>query len=201
MTDPCNCENYSSVYQSPIELSYNLKDILYSELNFNISETDIISKYNSNEKHWSVLNDIIIYNNDNKYKLIQYHFHLPSEHIINGERYLMELHFVFQSDMNEMKSLFVLSYIIDISENISSNIFYNMILNQPFKLPNLNCYFAYPGSLTTPPFNMNINWRMSNEPLYITLELFNSIKDKCKSARPIQKRNGRDIILVQKIEN
>jgi carbonic anhydrase len=35
---------------------------------------------------------------DDKYKLVQLHFHTPSEHTFEGEHYPMEVHFVFETE-------------------------------------------------------------------------------------------------------
>jgi len=191
----CNCDNHSLLYQSPIELSSSSSNLILSSLNISLPNTDIISKYNHIYQHWDVLNDIIYDNNDIQYKLAEYHLHSPGEHKIDGESHLAEIHFVFKNIDQDV--FLVISYIIDISSDSSSHIFYNMLLDLPFPLPRLNKYFTYPGSLTTSPFNININWIVNQFPIYITYDFFELLRDKFKPSRPIQKRNGRNISLIE----
>lgn len=201
MTHMHCCDEHSEIHQSPIELAHDIKDILYSKSDLKISKTKIISKYDADKKQWNVINDIYMYNNDTRYKLIEYHLHIPGEHIIDNKKYLMEIHFVFRSKIekecnDEIGSIFVLGYLIQQSKNRTSNMCRDIISDRPFKLSKFNKYFTYPGSLTTPPLNINVNWIISERILHITLESFKLIVNKCKSSRPIQKRNGRDIVFV-----
>ncbi len=79
-------------YQSPIVLNKN--DIIY--INQNI-ETNGINKgaiYDKRNKVYNVVDKIIVELNNKTYKLIEYHFHIPSEHFLHNRRYPGEIHYV-----------------------------------------------------------------------------------------------------------
>jgi carbonic anhydrase len=191
----CNCDDHSLLYQSPIELSSSSKNLILSTLNFSLPDTNIMSKYNPIYQRWDVLNDVIHDNNDIQYKLVEYHLHSPGEHKIDDQFHLAEIHFVFKNI--DQDAFLVISYLIDLSSDSSSHVFYNILLDLPFSLPKWDKYFTYPGSLTTSPFNVNINWIVNQFPIHITSDFYALLKNKFKSARPIQKRNGRNIALIE----
>ena len=100
--------------------------------------------------------------NSIRYNLIQFHFHEPAEHLINGMRYPMEIHLVHS---NEKGSYTVLSIMaqegsgsppfeflelflpINVNETITVDQAFNLNLN----LPSNRSLFNYTDSLTTPP--------------------------------------------------
>ena len=94
------------------------------------------------------------------YKLLQFHFHAPSEHTLDGKRYDMELHLVHESQdkkiaviavflepgskNKEMKSIFKF-----IPEKGKEIITQKAGVNPFAFLPNSKKYYYYQGSLTT----------------------------------------------------
>jgi len=102
------------------------------------------------------------------YYLIQFHFHSPSEHTLNGKTYAMDAHFVHSSLDG---ALLVVGVFADAESN-TDNAFLNKfwptgfaadsVLNttvMPYWfLPDDKSLYHYSGSFTTPPCTEGIKW-------------------------------------------
>ena len=80
-------------YKSPIIL--NKSDLIYIDQELIISGKNKGSVFDKKQKNFNVQDNIFLYKNHQKYKLIQYHFHIPSEHKLKDEKYPAEIHYVF----------------------------------------------------------------------------------------------------------
>ncbi|ESO96283.1 hypothetical protein LOTGIDRAFT_239341 [Lottia gigantea] len=136
-----------------------------------------------------------------KYKLAQFHFHWGSdntkgsEHIINGNAFPMEVHFVHFKDslgslgaaVSEPEGLAVLGFFFEISETdnkVLNNIIDHLanitdpsgnsevvLSAQKFEdlLPkNLDNFYRYSGSLTTPPCSETVVWTVFEDTIKIS---------------------------------
>lgn len=190
MTDFC-CDEIHGVYQSPIILDHKLSNLLYTKSDYQNVEDEIEYYYDADKNQFTVTNKVDVYNNGQAYSLREFHFHQPAEHVLNGEKTAMEIHFVFKKG----KNIFVVGYTIKFATQ-TSFILSNVVQKQPIILPDLPKYFTYTGSLTTPPFNINVNWNVSQLRLSITPEDFKKLKNMSKKSREIQPRDGRTIAFV-----
>jgi carbonic anhydrase len=113
---------------------------------------------------------------DVRYELKQFHFHSPSEHEIDGKSFAMEMHFVHTSAEG------ALAQAIGIEET-------NL-------LPPTREYFAYSGSLTTPPCSEGVAWIVLKDPIEASAEQIARFKERVGPAtnRPVQPRNARLIL-------
>jgi carbonic anhydrase len=104
------------------------------------------------------------------YDLLQFHFHAPAEHLINGVASALELHFVHQSTVGE---LLVVGQLFEVGAFNSSidPIFSDLPLvsggqktvngfNLNALLPNTLTSFRYDGSLTTSPYTGGVKWNV-----------------------------------------
>ena len=146
--------------------------------------------FNEKTLEYDVLNKIKITNNEDNYKLEEFHFHNPGEHTINSEEFPLELHFVFKNK----KSIYVIGFVIKLHRK-TSNILQKIIKNKIFNFPSYGNFFSYAGSLTTSNFCVNVNWNVVEKPLKINESDLDFLKSKSKISRELQPRRGREYYL------
>lgn len=154
--------------------------------------------YNPDNKTYVVQDEVPLENNQLSYLLKEFHFHQPGEHTQLGQTFPIELHFVFaDQDGNTLVLAFEALKACD-----SSPLFTSIINNKSFTIPCIRTSWNYPGSLTQLPADDNIEWivadqvRDKRQILYISQEDLTALAPRSKSARPVQPRDGRDIIRV-----
>jgi carbonic anhydrase len=142
-----------------------------------------------------------------RYQLVQFHFHTPSENLVNGQSYPMEIHFVHQSAnggvaviavfVEEGKKSQTLQKIIDkipAAERIPQEI-PDEEINPSYLIPADQSYYHYKGSLTTPPCSEGLEWLVMKDPITATAEQIAKIKEISHgdNARPVQALDRREI--------
>ena len=116
-----------------------------------------------------------------KYDFKQMHFHTPSEHLVDGMTFPMEMHIVSTTplkDKNTIPSYLVIGILFKEGKN---NKFLDEFLNKIPKaehtlapveigavklddlldskeLNDVKNFYHYPGSLTTPPYTQTVQW-------------------------------------------
>lgn len=145
------------------------------------------------------------------YKLLQFHFHTPSEHELNGVKFPAELHLVHrvedESSPDHGKLSVVGIFIKAGKENKELNKIFADLPAQPgqerlvsrFNLTKLLPHglesYRYNGSLTTPTFDEGVRWVVLAEPVEMSeaqIEAFKQLFPEGNS-REIQPLNGRTI--------
>jgi carbonic anhydrase len=149
------------------------------------------------------------------YKLVQFHFHAPSEHTINGVRYDAELHLVHTNVIGETAVIGVLLS----SSAAGLPIFDTIMANSPTSpgeielseevnvfdlLPFRKAFYRYAGSLTTPACSESVQWFLMQNPVLITpgalaklhsvISLFPNYGGYPNNNRPIANQNGRSVL-------
>lgn len=141
---------------------------------------------------------------DQAFKLLQFHFHTPSEEALNGRHYPLVAHFVHQADDGK---LLVVAQLFEtgIHNPDFENIFKNMNtatnsngIEVEFDAKKLfeskHSFYHYEGSLTTPPCSEGMNWYVIKQPIEISAQQLEAFKRLYPyNARPIQELNGRQI--------
>lgn len=141
------------------------------------------------------------------FELKQFHFHSPSEHTVNGESYAMEIHFVHADDegalavvgvlVKEGEEHPVLSKLWSFMPEHAGETSQQAIgIEETDLLPPTREYFAYSGSLTTPPCSEGVRWIVLKEPVEASATQIATFKERMGSAnnRPVQPRNARLIL-------
>lgn len=148
--------------------------------------------------------------NGDEYYLIQLHFHTPSETLINGQKFPMEIHFVNQSRDGKILVLAVFvetgndnTALQTILEHLpkAQNLLYaphDVNVSLLKLLPENKTYYSFTGSLTTPPCTQGLQWVVLEHPIMATAEQIFAIKKAVgeNNARPIQPTNKRQILKV-----
>ena len=143
---------------------------------------------------------------ERKFDLLQFHFHVPSEHSVKGKPLDMEMHLVHKNEKNDLAVVGVFYTVAGTNRSLNP-IWENLPkkVNEPFKnetiivnandfLPENKNYFFYSGSLTTPPCSEGVLWHVLNQPLPVTQEQVDRFKELMgNNARPAQPLNQRGI--------
>ena len=149
---------------------------------------------------------------DERFKLVQFHFHAPSEHTVAGRSLPMEVHLVHRSDSGVFAVVGVL--IAEGRHNPAYDPIWEhlpreteaheslaeLTIDLEELLPKRRLAFRYIGSLTTPPCSEGVRWFVLAEPVELSAEqiaAFAAIYDH--NNRPTQPLHGRSLVL-EKIE-
>lgn len=135
---------------------------------------------------------------DDRYSLLQFHAHDPSEHTIDGRSYPLEIHFVHQNEAGQLAVVGVM-----VEEGESDPAFGPVVeglqadgstatVEFAQLLPESRDYFTYDGSLTTPPCSEGVRWIVMAEPIEIGAEQMAALAASHEdSNRPVQPLEGR----------
>ncbi|QTN30567.1 carbonic anhydrase family protein [Rhodoferax sp. AJA081-3] len=138
------------------------------------------------------------------YRLLQFHFHTPSEEQINSKRFPMVAHLVHKNNEGQLAVVAVLldegaaspfidkvwTYMpLDANDRVRMP---QGLLNLAELLPTDQRYYQFMGSLTTPPCSEGVLWMVMKQPVTISrgqYRLFTQLYPN--NARPVQAVNGR----------
>lgn len=140
-----------------------------------------------------------------RYDLLQFHFHHPSEHLIDGEALAMEVHFVHKSAAGNLAVVGVLFR--EGAENAALAPIWATMPRQASEgpqvtvspaafLPADRSQFRYAGSLTTPPCSEIVTWIAYKTPIEASraqIEAFATLFPM--NARPAQPLHRRFLLL------
>ncbi len=191
--------------QSPIDISNSYDEPSLRALNIEyqaITELELVN--NGHSVQANIPNGCFLNIDGKKFNLLQFHFHCPSEHTINGEAAASEIHLVHAIDnkiavigllLNEGNENPALAKFIDqipAHDGDKANV-EGMEFNPAELLPQDKGYFTYPGSLTTPPCTESVHWFVMKQILEASTEQINTLKNAMppNNARPVQAINGR----------
>jgi carbonic anhydrase len=152
---------------------------------------------------------------DSSYELAQFHIHVPSEHQVASKPAALELHLVHR---NAFGDLAVVGVLFDtglppnkLLEDIilaapmveGTNAVEGRTIDPAALLPASKTYYAYSGSLTTPPCTEGVRWSVLDTKIGVSqaaLDRFSSIVAAFPgyagyrfNARPVRPVNGRGV--------
>ncbi len=140
------------------------------------------------------------------FRLVQFHFHTPSEEQINDKRFAMVVHLVHRNAEGQLAVVAVLlepgdpnpvidrvwTYMpLDVGDRVRMP---PGMLNLNELLPADQRYYQFMGSLTTPPCTEGVLWMVLKQPISISpaqLKLFTQLY--ANNARPVQAVNARPV--------
>ena len=138
-----------------------------------------------------------------RYELVQFHFHRPSEERINGKPFDMVAHLVHKSEQGRLAVVAVLLE-KGSAQPVVQSVWNNLPLEKGDEvaarapidlnqlLPRERGYYTYMGSLTTPPCSEGVLWMVMKQPVTISDEqigIFARLYPM--NARPVQAASGR----------
>lgn len=201
-TEYATCKTGKS--QSPINITA-AKTVKLADIKFNYqpSALDVVNNGHTIQVNYAAGSSINV--GGKQYKLLQFHFHSPSEHTVDGKPYDMVAHLVHQADdgqlsvigvlMTKGKSNAVIDAIwADLPKHAGDHKRSDKQISVADLLPAKHGYYNYSGSLTTPPCSEGVNWMVLQTPVEVSAEqvaAFTNIFST--SVRPVQPLHGRSI--------
>ena len=141
-----------------------------------------------------------------QFSLLQFHFHLPSEHTVDGSSFPMEVHFVHQAEEGDLA---VIGVFMDPGEEHAAiqTVWDAMpgVDESPAPLPGFDPnallpegrgYSRYAGSLTTPPCSEVVSWVVMGESITVSqaqIDAFAALYPM--NSRPVQPLHRRFILM------
>jgi carbonic anhydrase len=192
--------------QSPIDLTSGI-DATLPEIRFDYRVAQLRIANNGHTIQLDFPKGSRMQSGGKTYELLQYHFHAPSEHLIDGKSYPLEVHLVHK---NEAGDLAVVGVMFEPGEdNIALQEIWrhlpkqagdpvavaDVAVNAYDLLPPDRRYHRYMGSLTTPPCSEGVNWHVMRTPLKASARQIKAFIDIAgENARPPQALNSRLLV-------
>jgi carbonic anhydrase len=193
--------------QSPIDIANPVKASLVNiRFDYQPSALNIFNNGHTIQVNYDAGSSITY--NETTYKLLQFHFHHPSEHTINGKQADMEIHFVHSDDKGNLAVVGVMLMIGDRPDKDYGPVFdhlpaeagtpepsTDLRVNATDLLPDDRTFYTYMGSLTTPPCSQGVRWLLLTTPVTISkaeADAFAKLYEL--NARPVQPLNQRDLL-------
>lgn len=138
-----------------------------------------------------------------EYKLLQFHFHTPSEEKVDGKAYPLVAHLVHKSAEGKLAVVAVLfkqgkenAALKPVFADLPAGEGETKALGKAFDaaglLPSNTAYYAFMGSLTTPPCSEEVRWQVLKTPVELSASQLAAFRKLYKmNARPVQPLNGR----------
>ncbi len=192
--------------QSPINIQNAVSDRpLPIAFDYQPSPLEVVNNGHTIQVNYAQGSSITI--GDEKFSLLQFHFHTPSEHFIKSDAFPLELHLVHRSESGQLAVVGVMleqgkanPLIAKIWEQIPAvgkvNKLGDRLINAQDLLPKNRSYYSYEGSLTTPPCSEGVKWNVMTDPITVSeeqIEKFTSIYQV--DARPVQALYDRKVYL------
>lgn len=211
--DPCFALCADGRRQSPIDLTNTApQGVVGAVFHYQPSQVDLLYDGYTIQMNYSPGSYIEL--DRQRYDLINLHFHTPGEHILQGQRFPMEMHLVHKSGAG---NLAVVGVLVQAGANHPA---FQPILNhlpaQPGQaqaparleietgklLPAERTGYHYSGSLTTPPCSEGVSWLVMTRPVELLarqLAMFTAIHTR--NNRPVQPLNDRPLFVSMELEH
>jgi len=192
--------------QSPINLTGFIKaDLKPIKFAYQAGGNEILNNGHAVQVNYAAGSSITV--DSIQFDLKQFHFHAPSEHLINGKSYPMEAHFVHADKDGNLAVIAVMfkeeaenKALTKIWPLMPKNVGEKSALSSPFAAAGLlhsnRDYYRYNGSLTTPPCSEGVRWLVMKEPVSASkeqVEAFSHLMHHPNN-RPVQPVNARSVL-------
>lgn len=141
------------------------------------------------------------------FELKQFHFHAPSENLIEGRSYPLEGHLVHANDKGDLAVVAVMfeagranAALSQAWQVLPTKAGETRALKVPLSaeplLPIQRDYYRFSGSLTTPPCSEGVRWLVMKQPVQVSqaqIDAFKAVMHHPNN-RPVQPLNGRQVL-------
>lgn len=140
-----------------------------------------------------------------RYDLLQFHFHAPGEHSLNGRQFPIEMHLVHSDAGGNLAVVGVM--LAEGAENKAFDPVWDNLpaegqqslpgiqINAADLLPTSLSAYRYTGSLTTPPCTEGVAWLVLTTPVELSARQIETFETVCLgNSRPVQPRHNRPIL-------
>ena len=174
--------------QSPIDIEGTIKSQLpVLKLNWGKSADTIVNNGHTIQLNFAEGSTLML--GDVKYKLLQVHFHRPSEHMIGG----LAVVGVLMAEGRPNPAFGKIVKTMPAAEGPAVKA--DAGIDPHAMLPTKLSYFRYPGSLTTPPCSEVVEWLLLTTPIQVSAsDVAAFAKLYPMNARPVQKDNRRYVL-------
>lgn len=206
--DPAdNAACASGKEQSPIAISAG--DPLFPEalqVDYKPSPETIVNNGHTIQDNYAPGSSVTV--DGQSYALAQFHFHAPSEHVIDGKPAAMELHLVHKNAAGGLAVVGVmieegaensaLAAVIDHMPKTAGEpeAVANTTVDAAALLPADRSYWRYAGSLTTPPCSEGVKWHVMKTAIQASAAQIAAFKALFPegNSRPLQAMNARSFL-------
>ncbi len=199
--------------QSPINIVTSKHEDRHHDLVFRYQPTTIHVVHDGHSfKGLSESNSLVLFDG-HSYQFLQLHFHDPSEHQIDGTSYPMEMHLVHKDSEGKLLVIGVLAQegeehneinlagawvekqvghrMLQSGEEVAGEYQFNPMKVLP---KDQKHFYAYSGSLTTPPCTEGVQWIVLKEPIELSKDQIDRfMRAYGPIARPVQPLRDREI--------
>lgn len=192
----------TGTHQSPIDIaSPKGEDLANITFHYQPSEENILNNGHTVQVNYDAGSYIEL--GDVRYDVVQFHYHAPSEHTLNGEAFPAELHIVHKNADGNLAVVGIL--LKEGSENQGYQPFVENLpaqkmdakdagvkINAVDFLPAVQTTYRYSGSLTTPPCTEGVNWLLMTTPVELSMRQLDALEKIFDgNNRPTQPLDGR----------
>jgi carbonic anhydrase len=203
--DPANRVCAAGGQQSPIDITTTFEaTLLQLKINWGAHAESILN--NGHTIQVNMGEGSVLTHDGAPYRLVQYHFHHPSEHHYAGKAFPMEAHFVHANASGALAVIGVMmtpgrangtfsKIVATMPEREGPAVAADPMINPTSLLPQSRRYYRYSGSLTTPPCSETVDWLLFMEPTQVAqADIARFAQLFPMNARPVQSLHRRFVL-------
>ena len=192
--------------QSPVNITNTVVDGTLAPLDMQIGTSTIALRNNGHGLQLDYSSGSSLQLDGTTYPLLQIHFHTLSEHTVEGERPVMEMHLVHADPSSGQLAVvarfyevgaaspFLAAFSSQLPQKSGESLESSTQIDVGTELSGLDRYYTCQGSLTTPPCSNIVTWLVLKEKSTLSEEQYDAFRTVMgNNFRPLQKISGRVI--------